>query len=275
MVAGSDGCLFAVNLPAAEQPLDVGELQLDVGRAGRGCTGRNSASPPSRAGARSSPRAAGGGRRGSSRGRTCATGPRRGAARAGRPPSRRRRPPRRRWPPGRRGCRSRGRAPRRRPARPAPRAPAPRRGRTPRCDEAEPVEVRRGGDQALGVVRVSSTTSGISSPWRAMPPAARSALQALVDEALVGGVLVDDDDAVPGLGDDVGLVELRAGRAERMVDRLGRVGDRRHPPAAGPRLGAAPVRRRRPAAPRRSRRRRRASAAVAGSAGAPPAAGCR
>ena len=44
------------------------------------------------------------------------------------------------------------------------------------------------------------------------------------------GVLVDDDDAVAGLGDDIGFVHLRARRAERR----GEVGSR----AAGAALGA-------------------------------------
>ena len=40
-------------------------------------------------------------------------------------------------------------------------------------------------------------------------------LQPFVDEALVGGVLIDDDEARLGLGNDVGLVDLGARRAER------------------------------------------------------------
>ena len=40
-------------------------------------------------------------------------------------------------------------------------------------------------------------------------------LELLVDDALVRRVLVDDDDAVRGLGDDVILVHLRPRRAER------------------------------------------------------------
>jgi hypothetical protein len=35
----------------------------------------------------------------------------------------------------------------------------------------------------------------------------------------MGGVLVDDDDAVPRLGDDVGLVQLAPGGAEGIFDR--------------------------------------------------------
>ncbi len=54
-------------------------------------------------------------------------------------------------------------------------------------------------------------------------------LHALIDQALMGGVLVDDDHAIAGLGDDIGLVHLAAGRAERIVDgiehRLRRLGD--------------------------------------------------
>ena len=44
-------------------------------------------------------------------------------------------------------------------------------------------------------------------------------LHALVDETLMGGMLVDDDDAVGGLRHDVGLVQLGARRAERIVAR--------------------------------------------------------
>ena len=56
-----------------------------------------------------------------------------------------------------------------------------------------------------------------------MPPSARGALHALVDQALVGRVLVHDDDAVAGLRQQVGLVELRPGGPERRI----LVGDRR------------------------------------------------
>ena len=52
-----------------------------------------------------------------------------------------------------------------------------------------------------------------------MPAPARSRFEALVDEALMRGVLVDDDDAVAGLRDDIGAVELRARRAERRGER--------------------------------------------------------
>ena len=36
----------------------------------------------------------------------------------------------------------------------------------------------------------------------------------------MGGVLVDDDHAVPGLGDDIGLMHLGAGRAEWEIHRI-------------------------------------------------------
>ncbi len=41
-------------------------------------------------------------------------------------------------------------------------------------------------------------------------------LQPLIDEALMRGVLIDDDQRVLGLGDDEGVVDLRARRAERI-----------------------------------------------------------
>jgi hypothetical protein len=37
----------------------------------------------------------------------------------------------------------------------------------------------------------------------------------------VRGVLVDDDQAIAGFGDDIGLGHLPARHAERMLDRLG------------------------------------------------------
>ena len=46
-------------------------------------------------------------------------------------------------------------------------------------------------------------------------------LHALVDEALMSGVLIHDDDAVAGLRHDIGLVKLGAGRAKRAVDKVG------------------------------------------------------
>ena len=49
-----------------------------------------------------------------------------------------------------------------------------------------------------------------------MPPLAKRALQALIDQALMRGVLIDDDESVLGLGDDEHVVDLGARRAERI-----------------------------------------------------------
>ncbi len=48
------------------------------------------------------------------------------------------------------------------------------------------------------------------------PPSPTAAFDALIDDALMRRVLVDDDDPVPGLGDDIGRMELGPGRAERV-----------------------------------------------------------
>ena len=42
-------------------------------------------------------------------------------------------------------------------------------------------------------------------------------LHALIDQPLMGGMLVDDDDAVSGLGHDIGFVQLRPGHAQRCI----------------------------------------------------------
>ena len=47
-------------------------------------------------------------------------------------------------------------------------------------------------------------------------------LEPLVDQALVRGVLIDDHHRGARLGDDVGLVQLRAGGPERPVEQVGR-----------------------------------------------------
>ena len=53
-----------------------------------------------------------------------------------------------------------------------------------------------------------------------------------MDQPLVRGVLVDQHDPGRGLGQDVGAVQLRAGRAERRL-RVGRRRDRRQEGVAG------------------------------------------
>ncbi len=57
-------------------------------------------------------------------------------------------------------------------------------------------------------------------------------LQPLIDKALMGGVLVHEDEAVAGLGEDIGLVQLRPGGTERAIHVHG--GGRR---LTGPRIG--------------------------------------
>ena len=76
------------------------------------------------------------------------------------------------------------------------------------------------------------------------------ALELLIDDALMRRVLVDNDDAVPGLGDDVVLVHLRPRRAKRS----GEVSLAWPRPPAGPRRArlrrSSPARARPVAAPR-------------------------
>ena len=92
-------------------------------------------------------------------------------------------------------------------------------------------------------------------------------LHALVDDALMRGVLVDDDEAVARLRHDVGLVHLRARGAERPVEQIGRgLG------ALDARVGRRPRRRRTP--PARLRQSRAGAAPCAtrcASAAAAPA----
>ena len=46
------------------------------------------------------------------------------------------------------------------------------------------------------------------------------AFQPLVDQALMGGMLIDDDDAIARLGDNIGVMQLRARGAERRIERI-------------------------------------------------------
>ena len=81
--------------------------------------------------------------------------------------------------------------------------------------EAEPVERLRLGEEPVGVDRIEIDDLRDEQQLARDPGRRALALQALVDEALVGGVLVDDDDAVLRLRDDVGAVDLRPRGAER------------------------------------------------------------
>ena len=67
-----------------------------------------------------------------------------------------------------------------------------------------------------------STISGISRICRCTPFFASEAFNLLVDDALMRGVLVHDNEAVAGLRDDIGFVNLRPRRAERPVEQIGR-----------------------------------------------------
>ena len=106
-------------------------------------------------------------------------------------------------------------------ARAAPEPRARRRRPRRRVRPARPSSASSSarGQDALGGRASSSTTSGISKPWRVTPPCVERLLHALVDQAFVGRVLVDDDDAVGRLGNDIGAVQLRPRRAERVVIR--------------------------------------------------------
>ena len=63
----------------------------------------------------------------------------------------------------------------------------------------------------------SSTTSGISSAWRATVATVPRGAHPLEHQPLVRGMLVDDHQPVLGLGDDVGRGDLAAGDAERVA----------------------------------------------------------
>ena len=82
-------------------------------------------------------------------------------------------------------------------------------------DEPHLGELRRALSSRATSSRGSSTTSGISMICRGTLLPGEPRLQALVDDPLVRGVLVDDDEAVVGLRHDVVGMELRASGAER------------------------------------------------------------
>ena len=118
-------------------------------------------------------------------------------------------------------------------ASPASRAPASRAGRSVRARaRARPVR-RRAPRAGRRPASSSSTTSGSSSACDATPPSGHRRAHPLEHQPLVRGMLVDEHQAVLGLGDDIGARDLPARDAEREVDRLGR-------PAASARLRRAP-----------------------------------
>ncbi len=52
----------------------------------------------------------------------------------------------------------------------------------------------------------------MSNAWRFTPGTGQRRLHPFQHQALMRGVLVDDDHAVLGLGDDIGAEDLRRGR---------------------------------------------------------------
>ena len=72
------------------------------------------------------------------------------------------------------------------------------------------------GDDPGGGGFVQLDHFGDQQPWRLTPPSTSACFDALIDQTFVGGVLIDDHDAVAGLGHDIGVVHLRPRRAQRM-----------------------------------------------------------
>ena len=83
--------------------------------------------------------------------------------------------------------------------------------------KAEAQELRGARDEPLDVGLIEFDDVRNQQDLPADAGAVERRLETLVDDALVGGVLIDDDEAVAGLRDDVGLVHLGARRAERSV----------------------------------------------------------
>ena len=97
------------------------------------------------------------------------------------------------------------------------------RARAERLDgEAEARELVGARQQPLDVGLVELDDLGDQQDLPRDAAALERRLHALVDEPLMRGVLVDDDQAVARLRHDVGLVHLRARGAERPVEQVGR-----------------------------------------------------
>src|SRR5437899_1172002 len=82
----------------------------------------------------------------------------------------------------------------------------------------QPLDV---GELDLDVGLVELDDLGDEQELPRHPGLLQRGLQALVDEPLMGGVLIDDDEAVAGLRHDVGLVYLGASGAERLIETIG------------------------------------------------------
>ena len=99
-------------------------------------------------------------------------------------------------------------------------APGPKRS----MHQAELASSRRASRAARRPRPADRRSRGGAASATARRARLQRVLQPLVDQALMGGVLVDDDEPVAGLGDDVVFVDLGARRAERRAEqRLGRL----------------------------------------------------
>ena len=88
--------------------------------------------------------------------------------------------------------------------------------------EAEPASARRRGSPSRAArVGVEFDHFGDQQHLPLDAAIGERGFQLFIDQALMRGVLVDDDDGMAGLGDDIGLVELGAGGAERVGQRIG------------------------------------------------------
>ena len=83
--------------------------------------------------------------------------------------------------------------------------------------------VGAGGD-AVGFRRIEFDHLGRQQGLTGDGALGHLGLHPLIDEAFVGGVLVNHDEAVAGLGDDIGAVQLGPGGAEGEVE-VGVTGD--------------------------------------------------
>ena len=88
-------------------------------------------------------------------------------------------------------------------------------------DEPEGGEFLRMGRKERRGAGIEVDDHGMEQDLALDPAPLPVALQGLVDDPLVGRVLVDEDEAVRRLGDDIGLVELGARRPERRRERRG------------------------------------------------------
>jgi hypothetical protein len=94
--------------------------------------------------------------------------------------------------------------------------------------ETEALKLRRGSAKARSRFAVKLNHLGDEEELPGDAAICKGALQPFIDEALVGRVLVDDDQGVFRLGDDEGVLDLRTRRAERVAP-LQRIAVRHRP----------------------------------------------